>query len=271
MAILHFAVTAGILAILIVVHSIVSQISGFALHGIDQKGLRITKRSGTVDGEKASSSTRTRWSDETLANKSGAPTSYVTLPVSTNTEPVTGNDALQQPQPPSDPCEGKERLIEILSSAGDKRARSRCAKLPTWKEVQNLYGSEAPIVHGLDTCERYRELLSAEANNGTRVEPLLRVAGLYNSGTNALDHTLNSNMESLAKHHHHEVPWGKHVSPALKWVNRYPADNEVSKKHVLPIVLVRDPYRWMQSMVSRFRCLLSCRVFLSGFLTSQSL
>jgi hypothetical protein len=43
-------------------------------------------------------------------------------------------------------------------------------------------------------------------------------------------------------------PWGKHSAAKYKW-NKTNFNNHESKQHVLPVVLVRDPFRWMQSMV----------------------
>jgi len=40
------------------------------------------------------------------------------------------------------------------------------------------------------------------------------------------------------------------MPPKYRGVIRYPLSNHDPAYLVLPIVLVRDPYRWMQSMVS---------------------
>jgi hypothetical protein len=45
------------------------------------------------------------------------------------------------------------------------------------------------------------------------------------------------------------VPWGKHLPIQYKYRNTFPPDNMDDPDLVLPIVVVRDPYRWMQSMV----------------------
>jgi hypothetical protein len=107
-------------------------------------------------------------------------------------------------------CDGKAELLKILNDAGIKNASSNdvCTRLPRWKDVARFYGEE-PIVYGLDTCERYRALLSADANNGTAVEPMIRVAGLFNTGTNAFCHLLNYNVKDLGNHEDWEVPWQK--------------------------------------------------------------
>ena len=48
----------------------------------------------------------------------------------------------------------------------------------------------------------------------------------------------------------HEVPWGKHVDVKYRMSNTFPRGNREAKVNVLPVVLVRDPYQWMISMVS---------------------
>jgi hypothetical protein len=107
-------------------------------------------------------------------------------------------------------CDGKAELLKILNDAGMKNTSSNdvCTRLPKWKDVTRFYGEE-PVVYGLDTCERYRALLSADANNGTAVEPMVRVAGLFNTGTNAFCHLLNYNVKDLGNHEDWEVPWQK--------------------------------------------------------------
>jgi hypothetical protein len=89
------------------------------------------------------------------------------------------------------------------------------------------------------------------------------VAGLFNTGTNALAVYLQANvqlphsridwqtvMEQYKGKHAWEVPWGKHRLFAFKdnanWTNK--GAEHLQKDHVLPIVIVRDPYSWMQSM-----------------------
>jgi hypothetical protein len=149
-------------------------------------------------------------------------------------------------------CQGKEHALNIMLKVGmgmgSISENGVCKHLPKDSDIFELYGV-GPIVHGLETCKRYRSYLSANANNGTAVEPLPRVAGLYNSGTNAFQQSLNENIKRLPGEHDYEVPWGKHVPPRHRLVNFRPRDNKVSKKHTLPVVLIRDPYWWMQGVV----------------------
>jgi hypothetical protein len=159
-------------------------------------------------------------------------------------------------------CSGKEKFLKFIlmakNTTNNYNPQDLCESLPTLQEVANQYGSE-PVIYGLDTCQTYRNLLKAEANNGSTLPPMPRVAGLYNTGTNALTRLLEMNFPPApvldTKISPYQVPWGKHVPPIHRWTNRCPLNNNESKKHVLPIVVVRDPFFWMQSMVRR--CLAS--------------
>jgi hypothetical protein len=129
--------------------------------------------------------------------------------------------------------------------------RDLCDQLPTWKQVRHLYG-DGPVVMG--SC--------------TAVSPgaQIRVAGLYNSGTSVVAATLRDNLAFLFPEQPQqrdadadapkvwEVPYGKHVPAKYRDV----ADED---EEILPIVVVRDPFRWMASMVcilgERFHSLLS--------------
>ena len=166
------------------------------------------------------------------------------------TKPKTHQDIfhLLKQLNPNGTCEGKERLLEILHAAHYPNITS----LPEWKQVTELYG-EGPIILGLDTCAKYHSILLEKDENGTTYnrKPMARVAGLYHSGTNAWQQSLTHNLEDLGSNNPgmYCVPWGKHVSARHKWTNTWPRNNLESKRHVLPIVIVRDPYRWMKAMV----------------------
>jgi hypothetical protein len=132
-----------------------------------------------------------------------------------------------------------------------------CQQLPQWKQVVQLYG-DRPVILGLETCLRYRETLEQgrqSPNNATQRHPAPRVTGLYNSGTNALMAALADNFAKYLDADivatpdgvgSWEVPWGKHVPPT-KGRSRFSSPTELAA--VLPIVIVRDPFRWMASMV----------------------
>jgi len=104
-------------------------------------------------------------------------------------------------------CVDKEPYLRILFSASDNRyrrydrqpeAKRVCAILPNITEVARVHGPDV-IVHGMETCAAYRQLLTAENNNGKSVLPKPRVSGLYHTGTNALSRSFDSNIRQLAK------------------------------------------------------------------------
>ena len=162
-------------------------------------------------------------------------------------------------------CQGKEKFVQVLERAGlslvaqaKKNNNNPCQQLPTEDQVAELYGRE-PIVQGLEVCEPFRAHLS---ENAATPQPMVRVTGLFNTGTNALDMALHLNviqddddgnnstaasdpneMERL-----YQVPWFKHfpIEARNEWSKRQSGD---TVRRILTIVLVRDPYRWMQSMV----------------------
>jgi hypothetical protein len=164
-------------------------------------------------------------------------------PTDTETTPATTNTPLSDPT-----CHKKERLVQILMDAGVANISSRCAELPTWKEVTDLYGP-GPIIVGLETCAAYRASI-AQNKNLSEVVP--RIAGLYNTGTNALAKLFELNWNITWLQHNsyfkYDVPWGKHVPPSRKYQATVPRGNPAPKDAVLPIVLVRDPFWWMMSM-----------------------
>jgi len=178
-------------------------------------------------------------------------------------------------------CRGKERLLRMLLLASDKKVNIGtllCRGLPTDRHIEDLYGPE-PIVHGLDTCQAYRDSLKRgnsvrqqreqqflvdNSNNTSTVatadddEPKPRVAGLYNTGTNALSRAFNNNLKRLRNDPQaspYEVAWGKHLPPDRYRLHfTYPPDSKWKKAEdrfrTLPVVLIRDPFWWFQSMVS---------------------
>lgn len=125
-------------------------------------------------------------------------------------------------------CRGKERVAAVLLQANVSVNSSACKRLPSWQNISELYG-EDPVVIGLETCQAYRELLSPSQNNGTAVKPMPRVAGLYNSGTNALAQLFETNFGKL-----------KNCSFFLRMRLRYVGDDFV--RLVLHVDLTATPY-----------------------------
>lgn len=142
---------------------------------------------------------------------------------------------------------GREPIIRILKEAGiEDFDPATVAKLPSWDQVEALYG-KGPVVYGLDTCKKFRESVPAE-------DASVASAGIFNSGTNTLAMYMNANcvMPENKKEKYGgmrwQVPWGKHMVAKRKWTNTVSNDRKVNKTTVMPIVAIRDPYSWMQSM-----------------------
>ena len=171
-------------------------------------------------------------------------------------------------------CAGKERLLEILLAAQYENITAEtCTQLPTWKEVSDLYGP-SPVIYGLDTCGQYRSMIESLQPNDPKGEdehaspekilPKIRVSGFCNTGTNALTKTLRKNIglkyANSKKYHikNFDVPWGKHQRVIDRNTNRGNIEGvqQVHNKNyddtnynlIFPIILVRDPYRWISSM-----------------------
>ena len=169
-----------------------------------------------------------------------------------------------------DPCAGKAELLAILQEANVTTAfhsspdnEELCHRLPTWKSVTDLYG-EKPIIIGLETCQQYKSIINKQGDmhsidfeSGSH-PPAPRIGGLYNTGTNALAWYFLENIEDIGKKdllgqlHPYELPWGKHTSAIHRLNVTFPPNTtDILPPYVLPIILVRDPYRWMQSMCKR--------------------
>lgn len=159
---------------------------------------------------------------------------------------------------------GRERLLELLQDAGvhDMEA-SVIAQMPLWEQVASLYYSDGsdgdgttttttdrgPVIVGLETCHQFRATVPV-------TDASVAVAGLFNTGTNPAAMYLaancvmpfNTKNDKTGRGMRWQVPWGKHMVADRKWTNTASHDANVNKTNVLPVVLVRDPYSWMQSM-----------------------
>mmetsp|Transcript_22277 Transcript_22277/g.52965 ORF Transcript_22277/g.52965 Transcript_22277/m.52965 type:complete len:452 (+) Transcript_22277:205-1560(+) len=150
----------------------------------------------------------------------------------------------------------KGPILEILTQAGMKIEdesdldQETLDRLPTWTQVQNMYGSK-PIIHGLEKCEDFRNA----------VEPKTRffgVAGTFNTGTNLVADLLKFNCQitermevygEKSKGVRWQVPWGKHMMARYRDSDHTTVtDKDVPKDHILPVISIRDPFSWMQSM-----------------------
>jgi len=120
------------------------------------------------------------------------------------------------------------------------------SQLPTWSEMTSLYGPQPNII-GLERCEEFRLSLANPS------DALIGPAGLFNTGANLLEQMLYLNCQIpgstiQTNGMRRNVPWGKHT-PA-SWRNHFEAevDEGVSHNDTLPIIMVKDPMTWMQSM-----------------------
>lgn len=146
--------------------------------------------------------------------------------------------------------QARKELLDILEDAGvtDIDAESM-AKLPTWEQVRRLYYDHdpaGPVIYGLETCQAFRDRIPKH-------DAMMAPAGLFNTGTNPLAMYLMANCEmpdntkdAKFRGMKWQVPWGKHMLAKYKWNNTANHDEHTNKTNVLPIVLIRDPYSWMQ-------------------------
>ncbi len=154
----------------------------------------------------------------------------------------------------------RERIVKILEASGMKMNHEIIASLPTWGEVKALYGDKPKIV-GLEQCSKFRLEIP-------EVDAYVSPAGLFNTGTNLLAELLQKNCKlpkrkwDRRKHKDvkfpnrmisgmlYQVPWGKH-NP-LFYRNQHKAlmapTVEVVQDHVLPVVMIKDPFYWMGSI-----------------------
>ena len=143
---------------------------------------------------------------------------------------------------------GRERLVDLLHEAGiDEIDPEAIAVLPKWSDVQKLYGDK-PVILGLERCKEFR-------SQADPIDASVGVAGMFNTGTNPMAMYLSNNCKmpnnknDKAGGTRWQVPWGKHRLASEKYTNVPKHEKRTNMTNVLPVVLVRDPYSWMQSMV----------------------
>jgi len=167
------------------------------------------------------------------------------LPSTDTQNAVRPNDISQQPDP---------LVLAIMKEAGiTDLSSATLQQLPTWKQVVDQYGGH-PIMVGLDTCHTFRALVPA-------VRRMLGAAGMFSTGTNlvtvllkqncyiperARQYGMNATKEELGMRW--QVPWGKHTPAYFKWKHATEKAKNIVKEDLLPIVTIRNPWRWMQSM-----------------------
>lgn len=166
--------------------------------------------------------------------------SNTTIPMR-EASPTTAND------------DTKERVLAILKEAGITVTAETENKLPTWTQVTSMYSSE-PVIAGLSSCADFRATVPAERR-------MLGAAGMFSTGTNLITVLLKQNCviperailygEDATKEKlgmRWQVPWGKHTPARYKTQHAATHASDISKDDILPVVTIRHPWTWMQSM-----------------------
>ena len=147
-------------------------------------------------------------------------------------------------KPSNNATAGKNRFLQIFKEAKIKVDDESLQQLPTWSQVEALYGKGGPKILGLETCQAFRDSVPTESR-------LLGGAGLWNTGTNALREALIQNCKIFGPNQtvEFQVPWGKHMPASVRETGHSaPQQAWIQLKNILPIVIVKDPLTWMQSM-----------------------
>lgn len=151
-----------------------------------------------------------------------------------------------------DSDQDREEIYNILRQARidpAKLSNEQKRRLPTWSTVTRLYG-DVPKIHGLDTCEKFRNITEPSLT-------FLAMAGTFNSGTNLLASLMIRNCQitermkvygEKQKGMRWQVKWGKHTPPKYREQHVTRTDKDVPLEYTLPLITIRDPYNWMQSM-----------------------
>jgi hypothetical protein len=166
------------------------------------------------------------------------------LPVASNNKKSGGgNDSeTSENDAPTSP------LLTMLQQAGlTNISKADLDGLPTLEQLTRQYGNihTGPVITGMDSCERYRQQVKERRRYAAP-------AGMFNTGTNALDFHLQHNLQAMTKW---QVPWGKHRMESVRLTHIAPSMELARKDYALPIVMIRDPLHWMQSMVRSVNCL----------------
>jgi hypothetical protein len=156
-----------------------------------------------------------------------------------------------------------ELLQTILGSGGDRRHsrddnNNNNNNIPLWSDIERLYGTKFPNILGLEHCSHYR-------NTVPKSQQWIAPAGLFHTGTNLLASLMtsscrvgssNSSSVSSSSFFRGQVPYGKHnpLQAAIQADYRVVSTTTTTitttnlSHVVLPVVMVRHPLDWMQSM-----------------------
>jgi hypothetical protein len=153
----------------------------------------------------------------------------------------------------------KDRILKILKDAhytDSDFTPDIMAQLPTWQQVVDRLGP-APQIFGLDSCDAFQGSIEP-------AEAFIAPAGTFNSGTNLMAELLLANCYNPARREKYktdgvrwQVNWGKHQPPKFRVDQSVYHDQKVEmpNENILPVVTIRDPYAWLQSMCrNRYVC-----------------
>jgi hypothetical protein len=136
------------------------------------------------------------------------------------------------------------------SSTGGGIDPDTAARLPTAEAVAALYGRD-PVVLGLESCERFQGM-------GDPADHFVSTAGTFNTGTNLMAELLIANCVLPARQQKYgtrgvrwQVVWGKHTpvdDEQFRQSHRTYDDGNVQADAMFPAVMIRDPFKWMQSV-----------------------
>jgi hypothetical protein len=103
-----------------------------------------------------------------------------------------------------------------------------------------MYGDK-PVIHGLETCEHYRNMVKPEEDRS------IGPAGLFNTGTNLLFTLLKSNCE-IDGNILWQAPWGKHEMASSRLKNVQSGAEDINQTTFFPLMMIKDPFSWMNSL-----------------------
>ncbi|KAL7570956.1 hypothetical protein ACA910_002584 [Epithemia clementina (nom. ined.)] len=144
----------------------------------------------------------------------------------------------------------KGHLLQLVKDAGITSVdEATLKKLPSWSDVTALYGEE-PIIHGYpEQCAKFQNIPNKSYH-------FIATAGTFNTGTNLMSELLIANCH-LPGHAgggagvRWQVQWGKHTpvdNEHYRLTHRTYKEPKYLAQYTFPVVMVRDPYKWMQSM-----------------------
>ncbi|GKZ00539.1 hypothetical protein MPSEU_001006300 [Mayamaea pseudoterrestris] len=192
------------------------------------------------------------------------------------------DDSILQRAAVNETVENKKPILQILQEAGITEGIDQATinMLPSWTTVKALYYSHSNASYNIASNPSSTLTRSSfgigdpvilgrcdpKANSGM----MLGVAGLFNSGTNALTYYLRANLimpgytskttvNTTNPYHNNssgfqnsgiltQVPWDKHWFSSLRKTHTIQWMRHIDKARVLPVLVVRDPLTWFQSM-----------------------